>query len=55
MSHHSHTMRAYLDSNVWTAYCEKCSAETDADLQQECPGEYRRKMTTLVDTKPEQE
>lgn len=42
MSHHSHNMRLYreLGSGVRIAYCIDCSAETDAELQQECSKRY---------------
>ncbi len=49
MPHSSHDMDAYRDvafvihGSVWVAYCKKCSAETNADLEKECPGEYVRR------------
>lgn len=52
MPHASHTMSAYRDGSVWVAYCKKCSAETDADLDKECSGEYVRKNVDNSYTKP---
>jgi hypothetical protein len=37
-------MNAYRDGMVLVAYCSKCSAETDQDLECECPGQYVRKI-----------
>jgi hypothetical protein len=52
MTHPTHAMNAYRDDNKWVAYCTKCSAETDADLEKECPGEYVRKAVDNSYTKP---
>jgi hypothetical protein len=60
MPHPSHDMNAYRNNDghwpyVWVAYCKKCSAEQYHDLEKECPGEYVRKSTALVDSKMEQD
>lgn len=54
MPHHTHSMDSYRDqgSSVWVAYCKKCSAETDLDLEKECSGEYVRKNVDNSYTKP---
>ncbi len=48
MPHHTHKMNAYRDCHVWASYCEKCSAEDLRELEQECPGKYNRKFTSLL-------
>lgn len=56
MPHDTHDMNAYRDGRMWVAYCVKCSAESRADLQQECPGKYIRKnVDNKIDNKAEQD
>lgn len=56
MPHPTHNMNAYRDNGFeWVAYCEKCSVESDGDLEKECPGEYIRKVDKVVDKSVDKE